>query len=221
MLLRKVLLVLFGILVLISSNPGRANLITNADFGEGNTGFSSDYQYWESGKPQGEGYYSVEDNPSDVHGKWPDIGDHTTGNGLMLLVNGGRDATRAVWEQPVNLSAGVTYEFSAWATGIHSDYYSTYPAQLEFRIDDVSLGQMKPKASEEGGSIPAWQQFNATLEVSTSGIATLAVYDLETMGLGNDFALDDISLVPEPSSLVLGGMLFLGVILSLWRKRQN
>lgn len=225
MLLQKVLLVFLGILVLSGTNPARANLITNGSFGKGNTEFSSDYGYWNPEEHptenQDEGYYSVEGNPKDVHGKWPVMGDHTTGTGLMLLVNGGEDPTDAVWKQSVNLNAGVTYKFSAWATGIYSEYYPQYPALLDFRIDEVSLGQMEPDAAEEGGSIPAWQQFDTTFEVDPSRIATLAVYDLRMDRLGNDFALDDISLVPEPSSLVLGGIFFSGIILWWWRKRRK
>lgn len=200
--------------VFVENTP--ANLVTNGGFEAGNAGVVSDYEYWDSEQDdenQPEGYYSLDDNPHDVHTKWSDMGDHTTGSGLMLIANGATESNKAVWKQDVTLTKGVSYDFSAWATGV----YLTNPACLEFRVGDASLGQLELEGGYPAWK-PSWQEFSASFEAVTTGSTTLAAYDLVELKLGNDFALDDITLIPEPSSLILASVLFLGIVAySRWR----
>ena len=87
-------------------------LIINGDFEAGNTGFQTDYKYldpsqtgvWTLGP---EFMYTISTNPSQYHSYWgPGFGDHTTGTGSMMIVNGTPTATEPkalVWGQIVNL----------------------------------------------------------------------------------------------------------------------
>jgi hypothetical protein len=90
-----------------------AGLIVNGDFESGNTGFASDYKHSPGGIAN-EKSYAVADNPHDVHSLAASFGDHTSGEGLMLAVNGATKSNRTVWEQAVVVDPGGEYEFSGW-----------------------------------------------------------------------------------------------------------
>ena len=67
------------------------NLVSNGDFEAGNTGFSSDYTYVATTGPtalQPPSVYAVGTNPSLYHSSWSSFGDHTSGTGKMMIVNG-------------------------------------------------------------------------------------------------------------------------------------
>ena len=183
---------------LFSPGQAEASAILNGNFDAGNTGFSSDYTYVQPpvSENMGEAKYTVWTDPNDVHSKWASMGDHTTGAGKMLIANGASNANTVLWSQDVILTPGATYSFLAWATGV----YSAIPARLIFEIGDNPLGTL-----ELTGTVPDWQQFTAEFTAITGGPIQLSVRDLETYAIGNDFALDDISLtiVPEPTTFLL------------------
>lgn len=97
-----------------------ANLVVNGDFAAGNTGFTTEYTYlnpantgtWTLGP---EYLYTVSTNPSLYHSAWTSFGDHTTGTGKMMIVNGTWDDytpgyNAIVWEQTVDeLECVTTY----------------------------------------------------------------------------------------------------------------
>ncbi len=196
----------------LSPRPAVADWIVNGDFEDGNTGFSSDYAYV---VPPGaenilEGQYTVWTNPKEVHSKWTSMGDHTTGHGKMLLANGAGDSAAAVWRQEFPFSEGIIYEFSAWATSV----YPTSPATLAFEVAGMPLGTL-----ELTQTVPDWRRFSATFTAVTSGPGEFVIRDLSTVRVGNDFALDDISLViiPEPTTAFLLFLLGTSVLLG-WRR---
>ncbi len=76
------------------------NLITNSDFEAGDTGFISDYTAQNDLTPPLT--YAVGTSPSLHHIAWLNFGDHTSGNGKMMIVNGDENRTDAVvWRQDV------------------------------------------------------------------------------------------------------------------------
>ena len=200
-------------IVLFVAQTAQANMITNGDFESGNTGFNSDYIYKapNTGSLSG-GLYSICDDPSDAHTYWFPIGDHT-GSGLMMVANGATTSGKHVWKQQVTLTAGYTYCFSAWATGV----FDQYPATLDFQVDGTSIGTLGLSTT-----VPDWQEFSEEFTADTSGPVVLSIYDPLTMHDGNDFALDDLSLtvtgVPEPSTLVVLLAGIVSLILPLRRR---
>ena len=205
-----------SIVAVIASTCGSSSLgslIENGDFESGNTGFTSEYQYVPPLPPPGRiGFaeYTVFTDPADVHDLWASFGDHTTGAGNMMIVNGKADIT--AWSQEVDLVAGTTYGFSAWATGV----YPLAPARLEFLVGGTSLGTLQVSAA-----LPDWKEFSAEFTATATGPTAFTIRDLEGASSGNDFALDDISLqalssVPEPETLLT--WLLLSVIALAYRK---
>jgi hypothetical protein len=205
-------------------------VVLNANFSLGYSGFTSSNGYLaypgveNPGLMYPEGMFTVGSNPGFVHDRWTDFGDHTTGGGLMMIVNGNRAADMVVWSTTVDVDAGTLYDFSAWAA---STYWRS-PSGLAFSINGQLLDAPLFLPSERG----EWQQFAAPWYSGDTSTAVLALINLNTEWNGNDFALDDIMLnalappelfslgtldfpeedgptaeavVPEPASLLLFG----------------
>ena len=205
---------LIGLGVLTVSQAWAQNLVNNGDFGAGNTGFTSDYIYagvagtlsptsGNSNTLWDEGTYSVGTDPFSFHSSWTSFGDHTTGTGNMLIVNGAESPV-TVWQGTLSspLVVGQTYEFSAWVANLYpppggSGTIPINPAQLQFSVGGSTIGSMYTAPG-----VGVWSEFTATF---VAGIEPIAVLDLQTAPNGNDFAMDDISIkvVPEPGTLAL------------------
>jgi hypothetical protein len=199
-------------LVAIAFGAGFADadpIIPNASFSLGYSGFTSSYTYLSSPTLPNdelmypEGAFTVGANPSQVHSLWPNFGDHTTGDGSMMIVNGNRAADVMVWSATVLVTPDTHYDFSAWAASI----YPESPSGLAFSINGSLLAAPFVQPSTTG----LWRQFTSGWYSGTSTTATLSLVDWNTEWNGNDFALDDIALearppvVPEPASLLLFG----------------
>ncbi|HNB82261.1 MAG TPA: hypothetical protein PLP14_09205, partial [Chitinophagaceae bacterium] len=93
------------------------NLIPNGDFSQGNTLFSSSYVYG-TGGPWGllsnEGQYAIATNPNSTHINFASFGDHTTGTGNMMVVNGAGTPNVNIWCETINVNPNTWYDFSAW-----------------------------------------------------------------------------------------------------------
>lgn len=188
-----------------------ANLVTNGDFEGGNSGFSSDYAYvaptHNSMYP--EGLYTVHTDPFGVHDLWTSMGDHTSGVGNMMILNG-KSSPDNVWEQTISgMDPFTHYFFSAYIASVHP----ASPAHLVFKMDDIMLPGGDIYAN---GTTGIWDQFYAEFDTDASGTHTFSIQNLNTEHFGNDFALDDIrvdtKLVPEPATMAVLGLGALGLI---------
>jgi len=192
-----------------------ANLITNGDFEAGNTAFYSDYAYM-VGNFWGEGTYGVDTDPHNGHSLFSSYGDHTTGQGQMMVVNGMGTENAVVWGQSAfNIVQNSDYTFTFWMASAHPDS----PAQLAARINGDWLSPVAQATSTTG----QWTQYSY---VWNSGAATTANVELINRNLawqGNDFTLDDISFngaaVPEPATWALMIMGF-GTAGAMLRRRR-
>lgn len=214
MKLTKVKLALVPAILGMAASQASANLVVNGDFESGNSGFTSGYEHDSSGgglavggEGSGGGKYAVGTDPKFFHSGFTSFGDHTSGTGNMMVVNGSFTAGKKVWEQTIAppLVVGSTYEFSAWVANV----YPVSPASLEFSVNGTALGTFSATGSG------TWHKFTATFVAAAS--TTASAVDLNLAFSGNDFALDDISItvVPEPSTYVAGGLALLPLVLGL------
>lgn len=162
------------------------NLITNGDFSQGNTGFTSQYFYTSSNTTEGE--YYVGTNPSAWYPAHYGCSDHTTGSGNMLLVNGSPTPDVEVWKTTVNVTPNTNYAFSTWICSISVPN----PAQLAFSINGNSIGGLIVASQPPCN----WVRFYTTWNSGTSTSAVISIINKNTIAFGNDFALDDISFAP-------------------------
>lgn len=165
-----------------------ANLILNGDFEAGNSNFSSAYTYMASGLP--EGVYFVGTDPHVWNPGAPaGCGDHTTGKGNMMIINGATVAGVNVWTTgPISVMPNTNYAFSVWIQSVSP----LAPAILQFSINGTPLGQPVNANSNTCN----WDQFYTTWNSGNSTTATISLLNNNTALSGNDFALDDIAFAP-------------------------
>lgn len=159
------------------------NLIDNGDFEGGNSGFSSDYDY-NPGNLVPEGVYDVLSNPQDAHPGFAPCGDHTSGDGNMMAVNGAGSPNQNVWCQTVPVSPNTNYVFSAWVATL----VASSPALLQFNINGTPLGAIFNAPS----STCVWQNYFQIWNSGGNSSATICIVNQNTALGGNDFALDDL-----------------------------
>jgi len=163
-----------------------ANLIANGNFSQGNTGFTSGYNFASSNTTEGQ--YFVGSNPQSWNSSLSTCKDHTNGNGNMMLVNGSPTVDVNVWKQTVNVTPNTNYAFSTWIQAL----WSPNPAQLQFSVNGKDAGSLIT------ASLPTctWTQFYTTWNSGNNTTAVISIVNKNTQVQGNDFALDDISFAP-------------------------
>ncbi len=166
------------------------NLLSNGDFEAGKTGFRSQYLS-PAGDLSPQETYDVTDNPKSRWHLFPEMGDHTTGTGMMLVVNGStRSDLTVAWGQDVDVVPGNDYTLKFWAANL----YASAPSILIIRINGTQAGQniqIKQPVAE-------WNEYSVTW---SSGAATTASIELSFASAGfggNDTGFDDFSFIGSP-----------------------
>ncbi|HPI54265.1 MAG TPA: hypothetical protein PLU10_06195, partial [Chitinophagaceae bacterium] len=166
------------------------NQLVNGDFESGNIGFSSQYTFAPINTIEGE--YYVGNSPQAWNGGLGAYGDHTSGSGNMLLVNGAPIANTNVWCGTVTVNPGQDYAFSAWLMNANPGGLGSNPPILQFSINGNLIGA--PFTASTNGGL--WQPFYQTWNAGANTSATICIVNQNTQAAGNDFALDDISFSP-------------------------
>lgn len=206
--MKKILLGAAAAALMVTGSAQAAELLTNGTFDAGNTGFYSEYTYnmtdlWS------EGTYNVDDNPQDPHPLFTPFADHTPSpdTGLMMVVNGSGTADKVVWAQgdigggsPLLGAANTAYTFSFWLAKV----YPSSPANLNLWINGVKVVGANFQNTAGTG---VWEQFSYSGVTGAQGLQTIGLTNNNLEPSGNDFALDDMSLigtaVPEPGAWAL------------------
>jgi len=187
-------LIIMGICSIYSQN-----LATNGDFSSGNSGFTSDYLYAAVNATSSPGLYGINNNPSAWASNFTNCGDHTSGSGNMMLLDGSiLGFADIVWAQTIPVVAGRNYVFSFWVQSLNI----ANPASLETYINGVSLGAAvsAPTTIACGN----WLKITATWNSGASNSAMIQIHNNTTNAVGNDFALDDISFTALPTATISG-----------------
>lgn len=202
-------------LVVGVTQASAASLVLNGDFEAGDVDFNTDLIL---GIDIAEGRYNITTDPNLIHLGATSYGDHTTGSGLMMAVNGSSVPGELVWGQNgIVVTPNTDFDFAAYI----SSWFPANPASLQFAINGNVVGNLN--ASSTTGQ---WNLFFATWN---SGLATTANIEIRNNTLapfGNDFALDDIHFgstifsnpVPEPSTFALLGLGLAAFGYRRWKK---
>jgi hypothetical protein len=204
---------------LCSASQSRATVI-NGDFEQGNTGFSSSYNFQprlDSGGPfGGDTAYAINTRPTNVHSIVDqDFGDHTTGTGQMLLVNSFGTETVPFWVQTVNVGTNTDYEFGAFVRS-----WSGPPTPPNFFA--LSVPQLRVNGqviSSTTAPTTIWTRLAGQWNSGSNTTATLSLYESgvrQDLQGGFGMGVDDISftaVVPEPSSLLVLAGLASGILM--------
>lgn len=214
------------IIVMLATLAGYAqNLLTNGDFESGGngTGFSINSSFYHQINPPflgntAAGDFAVTSNPGPMNFNFISSTDRS-GTGNMLVVDGAGTGGQYFWRAgssgngACGLTVGTTYTFSFWikAISITTIGVSTQP-QIEIiwnnassitRISTNVVGT--PNANSilvptPAASAGAWHQIAYTF-VATNGCVNIEIKDNNSNPTGNDFAVDDFSLLAPPKPL--------------------
>jgi MYXO-CTERM domain-containing protein len=228
------------------------------DLESGNPAYTTDYSLFNftptatcptpidgRGCSMSEGKYAIVTNPVQVHNLFnsintdPSLGMTTSS---MMVVNGATTPGKTVWQadfSQLGLTAGLSYEFSFWLTGIYnraatSDGHDLHPASLQVMMNNQLMLTAVPglppvqHKNPDGSQIlgpGAWTQYQF---IFTAGVLapTVRLVDNNTWASGNDFALAGFNLVdpplhtPEPASWAFASIGFAALLL-LRRRRSS
>lgn len=219
----KNLLVLF---ILLASTAGFAqNLLSNGNFESGGNGVGFNINsccYNQINPPfsgsTSPGNYAVTNNPQPMNPTiFLSFGDHTTGSGNMLVVDGTNTGGQQRFWRAGNsgggvcgLTVGTTYTFSFWIRSVSNTVVNqTTQAQINIQWNNANnVIRTSTNATTGSGDVlvplPAsgWQQVVYTF-VPTNACVNIEMYDNNTNLAGNDFAMDDVMVMAPPQPLSL------------------
>ncbi|MGV3615419.1 MAG: hypothetical protein ACO1SV_08820 [Fimbriimonas sp.] len=167
------------------------NLILNGAFEADPVGFKS--QYLKSEELSDLGTFAIGTDPNKVHGGGWSMGDHTTGKGRMLIANGSDSPDVTLWQQTIKVAPGKTYRLTGWAAswGYGGDPVDPSPARLRVYVNGKAGGPVYALNAEDG----KWGKFTFAWKSGTAKSAVIRIVDENLEGMGNDFAVDDLSFV--------------------------
>ena len=167
------------------------NILSNSDFTQGSTGFTSDYSVSNNA---GSGRYLVTNNgPKSWWVGFSACNDHTSGAGNMMLVDGASALNQNVWCQEIAVKPNTDYAFSAWLQNICT---CGSPPRLQFGINGVNLGNIIDVTNTNC----QWNQFYEIWNSGNNTTAKICLLNQNTNPNGNDFAIDDITFTPVTPS---------------------
>lgn len=202
-----------------ASHASTIDLIVNGDFEDGDTGFSTDLSVNNAFLNAGE--YSVLTDATTVNGAFDPQGDHTTGSGNMMAINGTGTSGTLTWGQTVNVVSGTEYDLAFWMMSLFGGGTTTLGISFD--------GNTVKTVDNAGAGSGVWTEFTASWTATSTGAIDVELLELSTGFAGNDYALDDISLtfteqnntapVPLPAAgwLLLGGV---AGLVGLGRRRR-
>jgi gliding motility-associated-like protein len=180
----------------VSAGLTGSNLISNGNFQGGTTAISNNFtsSYIPGtggtyGLLSSEGQYAISTSPSLVHNNFMNCGDHTTGNGNMLIANGAAAPNTIVWSQNVAVIPNTNYAFSFWQMNALN---TTATSDLQLYINNIPISAIVPTNS----TACIWEENTGFWNSGTSTSAVLSIVNQSVVGSGNDFAVDDIFFAP-------------------------
>jgi len=180
------------------------NLVTNGDFSQGYSGWT-----YTADPTQTNGYLAfnppttanfstpgminVGTNPNVFNNAFSTFGDHTSGTGNMLMVDGICVSGINLWSQSnIPITPNTNYYFSVWITSM--DNLTPY-GTLAFNINGTTLSTISAP-----GVPGQWIQFTAVWNsgLTPPATATISIQNTTLTGCNNgvDFAIDDVSFSP-------------------------
>lgn len=172
-----------GDTLIVKGTSGTSSIALNGNFSSGNSGFQTNYTYnptsiWN------EGTYAIGPNPNTVHPNFGTWGDHTTGSGNYMLINGSTSGNRSLWRQTVSFPPGTQVTMSMWYLT-----FVTPAGSLNLRVNGSQVGATFSTPATTG----TWGNITRTFTVPASGTCNINIITTSSAVAGNDFGMDDIS----------------------------
>ena len=206
----------FLFLILISfSNSATGQTLTNGNFETGGNGVGfliNGIGYTQINPTTGSstaGNYAITTNPQLLNSNFISGGDHTTGSGMMLVVDGNTTAGSRLWSCTstggalTGFTAGNTYTFSYWIKSVSNDVTNN-ATQANINVFFVNASNINPASTNSYAPLPSqgWRQVSYSFTATTNN-ALIELRNNNLSVLGNDFAIDDIAITPGALPLTL------------------
>jgi len=184
-----------------------SNMVVNGNFDAGISGFTTAYALGTGGTYgllSDAATYAISTNPRLTHTNFAIFGDHTTGTGNMMVINGDTaSGNLPLICQTIPVTPYTDYDFSIWA----ATCVSSSPATLSLQINGFTIGSPLILPLATG----VWTQLAQSWNSGPSTSATLCLVDQNAQVSGNDFAIDDFSLreictVQDSMSVTIGAI---------------
>ena len=205
--MKNILIYVFALIYTFSINA--QNLLNNGTFEFGGPG----YGFWVDGQgyiqlntpysgSTSAGNYAFVANPQVMNTLiFSSSADHTSGNGKMMVIDGNTTGgQQRFWKAGdngggiCNLQIGQSYEFSYWVKTV-SNSIAGNSELADIRISINNASAVTLAFGTTLAPIPnfGWLQVRYTF-TATSTCVNIELYNENTNAIGNDFALDDLSL---------------------------
>jgi hypothetical protein len=172
------------------------DLISNGSFELGHTGFETQYIY--TTDLTASGTIVVGTDPRDHHPLAASYGDHTRGDGQMLIANGSVDGNATVWGQTVSVNPNTEYAFLYWLS-TWTAAANGKQAEIRCLINELRAGA----ASFADTTAGEWACVLLRWNSGSASEAKIRLVDRTGTNADNDFALDDIDMVEVGDNCVL------------------
>ena len=202
---KKQVLRIFNLLTLLvclaAPAVAQTNLFYNPGF-ELSGGFQTDYSRIFDHHGVDHGQYAIDHNTEGYgigNWGWPEVYGHG-GSGRFMMVNGfsgSNNPNKVVWKQTVQVTPNTNYTFSCYVANLNREIQGQInPAKLQLKINGQNVGNQYNLPSDNNWhawpNIPQWNSGN-----STEAIVEIRDNYTGLHGLGDDFAIDDLSFVAE------------------------
>lgn len=166
------------------------NLLRNPSFTQGNTGFSTSYDFvaTPSSIPSlyQEGTYAIGTNSTTYHNNF--IGTGRTGPADNFMMVNGAARLEGVYSQTVTVLPNRYYSFSAYAASLNNGI----PAQLGLVVDGKSTSVVTTLPTTPGQYVQFSDLYFSGPGPASGFPVTIEIRDVNKVAVGNDFGLDDV-----------------------------
>jgi gliding motility-associated-like protein len=211
---KNIKLLLFSILISFFTTISAQTLI-NGNFESGGNGVGfliNGIGYTQINPPTGssfQGNYAITTNPQLLNSNFISGGDHTTGSGRMLVVDGNTVPNSRLWSSTstggalTGFTAGSVYTFSYWIKSVSNDVTNN-ATQANINVFFVNASNINPASTNSYAPLPSqgWTRVSYTF-TATANNALIELRNNNLSVLGNDFALDDFAITPGALPLTL------------------
>ena len=175
-----------------SSTNRQVNFIFNGDFSQGNLGFATDYNYFVQNTANLQTAYGIVTNANNFEVGFSSACVDHTGGGNMMVVDGALTSNLRVWEQTIPVLPATNYTFSYWIQTVALNN----PAQIKTLINGLPItGNATTSSANAPGTLCNWIQYTYPWNSGANTTAKITLINNILQSNGNDFALDDISMV--------------------------
>jgi hypothetical protein len=143
--------------------------------------------------------YGIGTSPKNYHANFCVAGDHTTGSGNMMVVNGATNGNKRVWYTTLAIKPYTKYTISFWAMSLVS------PIGFGFFANDAPLGDALTYNAAEKCK---WKKHTYQWYSDNLSSVTFSLRNIIIVAGGNDIAFDDIEIEELPQGINLGADVF-------------